>query len=263
MPITPDQLQLLEDMLGEDGYVITTVSQATEINHATKILYLQQALHQSCEDFNVSLDELNARYNNESSERLEVIRSLKTLNDLYYNNKAEYEADAALPDGLPPILRSMVSKYKETRNVLNHTFGFELAQHIRFEDETAKELEKTFQPLIYRIVQKTIHNLYANDDLYLRDKQLFFSQRRQLHSESNKKTNPEWRKELLLPKNQLLESQRQRPQTCSCGGLFCGRGNQANTIIVSTIDPLSIFAALMSLSFGLGRAGDAERPRPW
>lgn len=260
MVISEAQMELLEDLVGVEGHLTTVVGEALELNRATKILYLQRAISQSCAEFNISLDELNEFYVKKAAadeakasydkklkpndERLDVIRSLKAINDLYHNNEVAYKADAPMPDDFPSYLDT---GYKATRKVLNHTFGFVFRQEIRFSDATAEALKTAFQPVIYQKIQKEIVSLYKTFSDKDRNFKIFVTKRKQQLLEAHKiKANPDWRKELSLPKDQLLKSQRDE-RVCTCGGHICSNINAR--ILVSILTNL----------YGMGRAGDEHR----
>jgi hypothetical protein len=212
MIITPDQRQLMEDMLGIDGYVMSVVTTALELNRASKIKYLQRAIRQPGASFNLTLDEVNGLYPAKCAERLDIIRSLKLINDLYHNNEAKFAAEAPIVEGTPAFLNP---PYSATRRVLNHYVGFEIENAIRYQNQTGEDLKKLFQDFIQRKIQD------ATQDLYIGQAKQVIDQRRQLRELSLLKppksiANPEWRLELNLPEDQLLESQKTASSESSC-----------------------------------------------
>ena len=85
--ITVTQLELLNEILGTEGFIFESIFENKLINLGSKIYFLKRAISEPCHSFLQLLD--NLYHNNvvepEKSELLELIRCFKKINDLYLN----------------------------------------------------------------------------------------------------------------------------------------------------------------------------------
>ncbi len=84
MSVNKSQLELIKSLIGFDGIYFETIKDEDGIDSGTKILYLERAISEDCQTFLKSLDKL---YQPESN--IELIRALKTINDLFFNNEVK------------------------------------------------------------------------------------------------------------------------------------------------------------------------------
>lgn len=94
MPNTA-QKEVLNEFIASDGIYFETIKEYDEnkVDLGTKILYLERAISQDCQTFLKLVDKLYQPGLGSEDERkahLEFIRSLKTINDLCFNNEVKY-----------------------------------------------------------------------------------------------------------------------------------------------------------------------------
>jgi hypothetical protein len=88
--ITTAQAALLNELIGEDGCYFETIKEDSSINVGTKILFLQRAISEAPPIFLKSLDKLYQDGLDDDESNLELIRSLKTMNDLCFNQQVKF-----------------------------------------------------------------------------------------------------------------------------------------------------------------------------
>jgi hypothetical protein len=88
----PTQRELLDSFIAEEGIYFTTIQEDEVFNLGTKILYLERAISQNCQDFLQSLDKLYAPDlgGEAKTANIEFIRALKLINDCCFNNQVKY-----------------------------------------------------------------------------------------------------------------------------------------------------------------------------
>ena len=163
------QKESLDSYIAGNGIYLATIIDNEIFDLGTKILYLERAISQDCDIFNKSLDKLYSEdfVNGEKEDCVEFIRSLKSINDLCFNNEVKY------------------SYYTPT--ALNHYFG--CLGSIDADD---------FQIVIRRIINTRISSLIeGHQDQVIREKQA------RLTAEDNIDNHTGWRAELDLPLAQL------------------------------------------------------------
>ncbi len=86
--INNTQLELLESFMGPDGFLIETIMDNPQFDIGTKTLYLARAVRKNCHAYLLDLDKLyDENLKDEAqSNLLELIQSLKRINDLCFNN---------------------------------------------------------------------------------------------------------------------------------------------------------------------------------
>lgn len=86
------QRELLDSSIAEEGIYFTTIQDDEVFDLGTKILYLERAISQNCQDFLQSLDKLhNPDLDDEAkTANLEFIRALKLINDFCFNNQVKH-----------------------------------------------------------------------------------------------------------------------------------------------------------------------------
>ena len=87
----PTQRELLDSFIAEEGIYFTTIPEDEVFNLGTKILYLERAISQNCQDFLQSLDKLYAPDldGEAKTANIEFIRALKLINDCCFNNQVK------------------------------------------------------------------------------------------------------------------------------------------------------------------------------
>lgn len=88
MPLNATQQHLLDSFFGVEGDYSTIIREYTGLEAGIKSLYLQRAITMSRHDFLASLDKLYPvdTHVTERAQVFEVIRSLKFINELYFNH---------------------------------------------------------------------------------------------------------------------------------------------------------------------------------
>lgn len=160
------QEQLLEEMLGPEGFYYQAIIENPDFDLGTKSLYLKLAITQECHDFLVSLDKL---YDGSKSS-LDLIRNLKVINDLCFNNDMLFD-----PYGV--------------RSALPHFFG-RIGPDPSLTD---------FQPLIKQHIQARLTHLQQSQEAEFLEQQ---SQARDI-LENRGAGQMMWRTLLALPAAQL------------------------------------------------------------
>lgn len=85
------QTELLDEILGLNGFLFESIMENQSINMGSKLYYLKHSIQDSCFSFLEHLDKL---YNNnlpaaEQTQLLEIIRCFKKINDLCFNNEVK------------------------------------------------------------------------------------------------------------------------------------------------------------------------------
>lgn len=87
--LTRAQKELLDTYFGREGFYLETIRENEDINLGTKLLYLERAISEPPKIFLESLKKLCL--SPEKASIIELIRSLKVINDLHYNNPIKYD----------------------------------------------------------------------------------------------------------------------------------------------------------------------------
>jgi hypothetical protein len=173
------QQNLLDDFIGEKGIYFETIKEDKIFDLGTKVLYLERAISQNCQNFLQSLDKLyNPCLSDEAkTDHVELIRALKLINDLCFNHQVKYE-----------IKYDDFESDFEIRSALTHYFG--LLDH----DIEPRDFQETIQKIINeRITELCIdHEKEAEKQKVEREA-----------AEENIAPQVGWRTELDLPTNQL------------------------------------------------------------
>jgi hypothetical protein len=164
--INNTQLQFLDDMLGSEGTLYETIIDINGFNLGTKSLYLERAITEDCQTFLMSLDKLYDGADN----CLELIRNLKTINDLCFNHPMKFGEH-----GL--------------RSALNHYFS----------KIGPNPLLAEFQPVIRQHIQDRLVQLQQGHE-----QQVLHERQARQAMEPNISGQSSWRTLLDLPSEQLI-----------------------------------------------------------
>lgn len=116
----PAQLELLHSFFGEEGIYSSTIENTDVLDTITKMVLLEKAITEDYQTFLTTIDKLNMTVNQKSPEE-ELIRALKAMNDVCFNNDVMY------------------GEYG-TRPALEHYFGSLGAIHANEFQEATREL---------------------------------------------------------------------------------------------------------------------------
>ena len=165
--INSSQQDLLNSFLAKEGIYFETILENNNIDLGTKILYLERAINLDSSHFFRSLDKL---YNMQEPDNIELIRALKIINDLYYNNIIKYD-DFGI------------------KKALNHYFSL-----------LGPVDEEAFQKVIKEMMHENISVLYKNSkpEENITDQRII----REM-AEMDIEENTMWRYKLDLPQEQL------------------------------------------------------------
>ena len=164
--LTVVQQDLLNDLIGPEGCFMDNVINSSSFSSGCKIMYLQRAIKLNCHQFLNTLDTL---YDDSKPETLDMIRSLKLINDLCFNHQIQVNS----------ILKS----------ALDHCFA-QISQDV---------VPALFQQAIIEIIGKSIDKLttsVATEDLKNQIAQQIFSESRFFIPDNS------WRQQEKLPNDQ-------------------------------------------------------------
>ncbi len=166
--INTAQLEILEAFIGPMGIYFETILDDKEENLGTKIVFLQKAIEEEPQAFSKSLDYLFVDSSQENN--LELIRSLKIINDFCFNNDIKY------------------GQYG-IKSALTHFFGrFGKVEPSSFQEKIRSMIREQIKSLLNEAnleqieTEKETANLLLDEDL--------------------NQANPQWRQKLDLPSNQ-------------------------------------------------------------
>ena len=169
--INHSQLELLESMIGADGFLIETIMDNEQFNLGVKVLYLQRAVRKECHEYLLDLDKLyksNLSIDMKVS-YLEFIQTLKRINDLCFNNE-----------------------------IKSGDFGLKKALDFTF-DRLGSVHPKTFQEKVVKLVHAKIQELKETRALEIKKEQTA-----RCEIEKSIVGHIQWRQELDLPIEQLI-----------------------------------------------------------
>lgn len=131
--INHSQLELLESMIGSDGFLIETIMENEQFNMGVKALYLQRSIRKDCHAFLLDLDKL---YKSDLSEEvksayLEFIQTLKRINDLCFNNE--------IKSGDYGLKKALDFTFERLGNVNPQEFKEKIIQLVNQKIQTLKE----------------------------------------------------------------------------------------------------------------------------
>src|SRR5580692_3362811 len=86
--LTRAQKELLDSFFGREGFYLETIRENDDVNLGTKLLYLERAVNEPPQIYLESLKKLCLTP--EKASTIELIRALKVINDLYFNNLIKY-----------------------------------------------------------------------------------------------------------------------------------------------------------------------------
>jgi hypothetical protein len=170
--LTVAQTELLNEILGSNGFLFESIIENKSINMGSKLYYLKRSIQESCHSFLEHLDKLYKKNlsSDEQSQLLDIIRCFKKINDLCFNNEVK-NGDY----GVKPCLEL--------------TFG-------RLGAVDATE----FKNIISDMVTKNIEELAKqNTDIVKAE----YIQRKKIMK--NQSPSKEWRSILELPASQMVE----------------------------------------------------------
>lgn len=120
--LSPAQRDVLNSFIGNEGMYFETIRDYDAVDWGTKVLYLERAISQNCQNFLQSLDKLYqpALVGNAKTSHLDFIRALKAMNDLCFNNSVKFgdygtrEALKHYFSGLGTVTPAIAMEFKTT-----------------------------------------------------------------------------------------------------------------------------------------------------
>jgi len=166
--LTVVQQELLNDLIGPEGCFMDNIINSSTFSSGCKIIYLQRAINLNCHQFLNTLDTL---YDASQPATLDIIRSLKLINDLCFNHQIKINS---------------ILKF-----ALDHCFA-QISQEV---------IPAFFQQAIIEIIGKSIEKLTKSttfEELKEQMAQQIFSETRFFILDYS------WRKKEKLPDDQRL-----------------------------------------------------------
>ena len=165
--LTVVQQELLNDLIGPEGCFMDNIINSSSFSSGCKIMYLHRAINLNCHQF---LNMLDTLYDASKPATLDMIRSLKLINDLCFNHQIKVNSILKL--------------------ALDHCFA-QISQEV---------IPAFFQQAIIEIIGKSIEKLtksLAFEELKEQIAQQIFSETRFFIPDYS------WRKQEMLPDDKI------------------------------------------------------------